>query len=429
MNFLSKKGSSLEYNLMVNNFNGILQALSLNLVIPFASIYAKRLNASDNDIALLNSYPAIFSIAAVFVGTYLFRKFKNKKSITAAFFGMGRTFFLIFILIPFLPLWLQPGLFVFLYGMMNFPNSIANMGWQSYLGDLFSNTWRGRAFSKRSSISNIAALVVTLLTGCMLNFIPHNNTERIHLYQMFFFLAFVVAIFEVYSFTRHRLDKNSKQLETITEMNDKPWYLKLKEIFNIIRKDKKFIDFSICVTAFSFTWQMGWPIFFTYEFNILHSNEFWTSIESTVSFIAQAIAFILWQKFSEKKGNSYAIFAATLFMAFCPFFYMMSTKIYQVAIFTVVTGAATAGTVLLLSNNLYESAPDKNRTVYIGFYTIITNITLMFAPILGMKLKDMFNIYIALLIVGILRILSALTFLIRYKKYKNSTGSKIVRNP
>ena len=38
----------------------------------------------------------------------------------------------------------------------------------------------------------------------------------------------------------------------------------------------------------------------------------------------------------------------------------------------------------------------KNRTVYIAFYTIITNITLIVAPLLGMQLKHLFNIYIAL---------------------------------
>ena len=148
MNFLSKHKSTLEYNLQVNNINGILQSLSINLVLPFANMYAKRLNATDNDIALLSSYPAVFSIIAVLIGTYIYRKNSNKKKVTATFFGLGRCFFLVFILIPFLPLYLQPGLFVFLYGMMNFPISIANMGWQSYLGDLFPNHWRGRAFSK-----------------------------------------------------------------------------------------------------------------------------------------------------------------------------------------------------------------------------------------------------------------------------------------
>lgn len=417
--FNKKSNSNLEYNLHINNVNGILQAFCLNLVLPFASLYAKRLNATDNDIALLNSYPALFCILSVFLGTHLFRKYTNKKMLTTVFFCLGRIFFLVFIFIPFLPAWIQPGVFVLLYGAMNFPNSIATMGWQSYLGDLFSDKWRGRAFSKRSSLSNFSALVITLLTGNLLYYIPKNNTERIHLYQMFFVIAFCFALFEIYSFTLHKLDKSNKQIEVITVSKEESWRIKFKNIYDMLKENKAFFDFSICILLFHFAWQMGWPLFFSYEVDILHSNESWTSLTNTVSFIVQAATFPLWQKLAEKKGNNFTIFWAILFMACCPFFYMISSSMYHVVAFTIITGSATAGTTLLLLNTLYETSPDENRTVFIAVYTVLTNITLIFAPIIGMKLKNFTNIWIALCIVGILRLFSAFSFYFRYKKYKD----------
>lgn len=421
MKFLSKHKSILEYNLQINNINGILQSFSINLVLPFANLYAKRLNATDNDIALISSYPAIFCIFAVFLGTYLFRRSNNKKNLTATFFGIGRSFFLVFMLIPFLPLWMQPGLFVFLFGMMNFPISIANMGWQSYLADLFPDQWRGRAFSKRNSLSTAAALIVTFATGTLLYYIPHNNNERIQLYQVFFFIAFILAGLEIYSLTLHKQDKSNKQVETVTYFKDANIYNQLKGMFKIVYSNKKFLNFCFCVVIFHFAWQIGWPLFFSYEFDVLHSNEFWTSIISTVSFICQSIGFIYWQKYSEKKGNTYVMFVAAFLMAFCPFLYLMATHIYQVVFFNLITATAYAGTFLMLANNLYETAPDENRTVYIAFYTIITNITLIVAPILGMQLKHAFNIYTALFIVGVLRIIAGFVFYLRYRKYKKSS--------
>lgn len=418
MKLFNKSKSILEYNLSVNNINGILQALSINLVIPFASLYTKRLNGTDNDIALLNSYPAIFSILAVFIGSYLFRKFKNKKRVTALFYGFGRSFFLLFVLIPFLPVWLQPGLFVLLYGAMNFPNSIATMGWQSYMADIFSETWRGRAFSKRSTISTISALIVTLITGQLLFYIPKSDNERIRFYQLFFVVAFIIAIFEVYSLTKYKLDKNNKQVETITEFKNSSILSSFKNIIKITTSNRKFLDYCICAVIFHFAWQMGWPLFFSYEVDVLHSNESWTSLITTVSCIAQAITFPLWQKLSEKKGNEFSIFLAIFIMGITPFMYMLSTNIIHVVIFNLVTGSAIAGTTLLLLNNLYESAPNENRTLYIGIYTVLTNITLMIAPILGMNLKHVTNIYIALFVVGTLRLLSSAAFYIRYKGYK-----------
>ncbi len=413
--------SALDYNLAINNLNGILQALSINLVMPFASLYTKRLNGTDNDIALLNAYPSIFSILAVFLGTYLFRRYKNKKKVTALFFSFGRAFFLLFVFIPFLPAWLRPGLFVLLYGAMSFPNSIANMGWQSYLADLFPEKWRGRAFSTRSSLSTISALVVTLITGNLLYFIPKNDGQRIKLYQIFFILAFIIAIFEVLSFIRHRLDKNNKQVETITEFSNEPLLKRLKNIYELVKSNRRFLDYCICVIIFHFAWQMGWPLFFTYEYDILHSNEFWSSLIATVSCIAQAITFPIWQRFSEKKGNAFVITIAIFLMGVTPFFYLISTHISHIVLLNIVTGSAVAGTTLLLLNSLYEAAPNKDRTLYIAVYTVITNTTLMFSPLLGMKLKGLTNIDTALLIVGILRLLSAVVFYFRYLKYKKAS--------
>lgn len=419
--FKKLRKNNLEYNLSINNINGLLQALSLNLVLPFASLYTKRLNGTDNDIAFLNSYPSIFSIIAVFLGTYLFRKYKNKKKITAIFFGFGRSFFLLFVFIPFLPVSLRPGLFVLLYGAMSFPNSIANMGWQSYIADLFPEGWRGRAISKRNSLSTISALIITLITGNLLYYIPKNNNQRINLYQIFFIIAFMVSIFEITSFMKHRLDYNNKQVETITEFHDEPLLTRIRKIYKVIVGNKKFLDYCICVVAFHFAWQMGWPLFFSYEVDILHSNESWTAIIGTVSFISQAIAFPLWQKLSEKKGNAISITFSIFIMSLTPFLYLVSTHIYHIALFNIATGAAIAGTTLLLLNSLYEAAPNENRTLYIAVYTVLTNITLMFAPILGVKLKALTNIYTALFIVGILRLASTIFFYLRYLKYKKAS--------
>jgi MFS family permease len=389
--------------------------------MPFASLYTKRLNGTDNDIALLNSYPSIFSILAVFLGTYLFRKFRNKKKVTAIFFGLGRAFFLLFVFIPFLPPSMRPGMFVLLYGAMSFPNSLANMGWQSFIGDLFPESWRGRAISKRSTLSTISALIITLITGNMLYYIPKNDTQRINLYQIFFILAFIVSIFEIYSFIKHKLDKNNKQIETITEFINEPALVKFKNIIKLVVDNRRFLDYCICVVLFHFAWQMGWPLFFTYEYDILHSNESWSSIITTVSFISQAITFPLWQKLSEKKGNDFAIYIPITLMGITPFLYLISTHIAHVALFNIISGAAVAGTTLLLLSNLYETAPNENRTLYIAVYTVLTNVTLMFAPLLGVKLKALTDLHTALFIVGVLRLLSSVSFYIRYLKSKKAS--------
>ena len=67
---------------------------STNLVVPFAGLYAKRLNANDTHIALLNSYPAIFGILAVLLGIGLFTNNKQKqKLLQYLLFLLGHFFY------------------------------------------------------------------------------------------------------------------------------------------------------------------------------------------------------------------------------------------------------------------------------------------------------------------------------------------------
>ncbi|WP_337961068.1 MFS transporter [Caloramator sp. mosi_1] len=167
---------------------------------------------------------------------------------------------------------------------------------------------------------------------------------------------------------------------------------------------------------FHFTWQMGWPLFLTYEVDYLHTNEFWASIISTINGLAMAFGYRFWGKFSKKHGNSIALTIAAIGMSFAPFMYAMSTKINHVAYFVVITGLSVSGTLLLLINSLYEVAPRENRTSYIAFYNLVTNITLVIAPWVGMRLYQFTTIRTALVIVGILRFISGLLFILRYKR-------------
>jgi Na+/melibiose symporter-like transporter len=398
--------------------NGVFQSLSLNMIGPFASLFARRLNASDYEIGLLNSYPGLFCIFAMFLGTFLFRKYKNKERVTTLFFVLGRFFFLVFIFIPLLPAYLQPGLFVLLYGFMNFPNAIPNMGWQSYLGDLFSDVWRGRAFSRRSSLSLIAALVVTLVGGNLLFFIPKNEPQRIHMYQYFFVISLLFGIIEIYYFTRHKLDKSNTQVETITELSDEPLVKRLKVISGMLWSNKAFVIFCLCAVFFQFGWVIGWPLFFTYEMDILHSNESLASFSSTFACLIQAFAFPVWQKLCERKGNTFIIIICAFLLALTPLFYLVAKNMYYIIAFQTVSATATAGITLLLMNNLFEVCPDKNRTTYIGVYTVLLNIAIVIAPIIGMNIKQIFNLRDALVVVAILRTLSGIAFVLRYRLSK-----------
>lgn len=399
-----------EKNMFYNNLNGILQVISMNLVTSFAGLFIKRLNAGDNLVSLLNSLPAFFSVVAIIFGTSLVSSCKNKKRATSISYFLTRSFYLLMALVPFLPQNYRALSFVILYGALNFPGSIANFLWQSFLADTFRPSIRGRVLSIRNSLSTITGTVTTLITGFTLASLASSNEKVISFYQIVFAAAFIIGILEVWALYSHKEDNNAEFKEVVTTGANLSFSF-VKEALT----HKKYTMFLIAVICFHFAWQMGWPLFLTYEVETLHTNEMWSGIISTVSGISMAVGYAFWRKFSEKRGNNLALAILAVGMATTPIFYTITTSIHQVAYFTIIAGFSTSGILLVLLNTLYEVSPRENRTSYIALYNLVTNLTLIIAPWIGMRLYQLTTMKFALLTVGILRLASSLMFLAKPK--------------
>lgn len=70
-------------------------------------------------------------------------------------------------------------------------------------------------------------------------------------------------------------------------------------------------------------------------------------------------------------------------------------------------------------NDMLECLPEENRTVSIGIYNTVTQITMFIAPILGVAMYRKFGIENAMYIGTAFRTAGSVLFLMRYLKRKN----------
>jgi len=406
-----------EFNISINNYNGIFQIVALNLVVPFAAIFAKRLDASDFQVALLSSLPAIVSVGAIIPGAIFMQKCGNKKNATGKFFMIARTFYICFALVPFAAKEYRASLFILLYGLMNLPGSIALVSWQSFIARLFPPHMRAQALALRNSISTFVGTGTTLLAGWLLYAIPRDNAQRIELYQVFFVAAFIFATLEIYLFYKHKElhEEECAASELCLSINP---MLRFKNALAELKSNKAFVSFSICAFVFHISWYMALPLFSLYEIDYLHSNEVWTSLIAATSAISSAVAYPYWSKLVYKRGNILPLSISIFGMAATPLLYSISHSLFMLLPICILAGLTSSGMLLIMLNTVYEVSPAKNRTMYIAYFNTMTNIVLATAPFIGIALKNALNIYAALVIAGIARILSSLIFYIKYKKEK-----------
>ncbi|MCT4542571.1 MAG: MFS transporter [Vallitalea sp.] len=411
----SKKNSTkdiTDYNIKINIVNGIAFAISLNLVKPYFAKFLERLGGNDYYFALLNSLPALLSVFAFLPGAILIESAKSKTKVTSKFLISQKLIYLLIAIIPFLGNVNKPFLFVLLIGLMNFPGSIAIMGYQSSIGDIFNSSNLGRAMSLRNRYSDVFRLIFSLLAGQALSIIPKTPEDTIKLYQLFFVLAFVFGCIEFIALLKFKNKKDKEEIHKEKYLN--VFVSTVKDI----PKQKKLISFIICSLMFHFGWQMGWPLFSIYSIKYLHADEFWLSIITIVSGISSIFSSTLWAKFADKKGNSFALALATLGMSITPILYVFSKSLIHLAIFNVIVGVSVAGTILILFNLLLEVTPTKNRTIYIAIYNIMISISATIAPLVSVWLKDLTSIYFTLILVAILRLSGSIAFFIRNIRLK-----------
>lgn len=404
-----RKFSIQDYNIIYYALNGILFNIVVNLYKPFATKFIFRLGGTESHVSLSTSIPGLIAVFVTIPGLILMGNTSDKKKSMVKFFLGSRLFILSFALIPFLPSSLQPMTFVILSSLMNFPESVSSTALQSFSGDIFLEEVRPTAISMRNKFSTLAQIISILIVGRILKGFGDSENGIIMVYQIFFILAFIISLFEIFTF------KKIKETSCAPKLN-----INLKEAFSEIFANKKYNIFLVCSLLFHFGWQMGWPLFSIYQIKYLGADEWWLTLLTVTSSIVMFFSYGYWKKLIHRKGNSFVMSAATLGMAATPILFALSPNLYIITITGLITGFFTAGTVTALLTLLLEVTPEKNRILYIGVHVTLTNITLFLAPTLGDFILNHTSIYLALCASAFFRLIGSIAFFIRNKKITSS---------
>lgn len=406
---MSSRGSDREshnilHNARINIRHGILQSLAASIFQPFTGIFAINLGASNTQIALLSSLPALMSLVSMIPGALFLRRFSQKKRITAGLFLGNRVFMLFVALVPLFSRDARAAWLVVLIGLMNLPGAVANIAWQSLMGDMFLPSERGDVFARRNQWSTLVGFAPTILAGWLLDIIRFPIG-----YQIMFAGAFILALAEVAVFMRLHED-GLPAVPDESPMAALPARRRIAAELDTILSSHLYLRYNLCSFLFHFGWQMGWPLFTIYQVKYLGANNTWTAWFSVTSGIASFATYRWWGRYADRVGNMRGLVFATLGMAINPVFYAVSNKLWMIALFNLSMGFFVAGTVLLLFNSLLEVAPRAHRTRFIAYNNTLIQLSASTAPFIGNLFNDWLGIKGALLVTAGMRMVGTIAF-------------------
>lgn len=394
--------------------NGVASTIVMSMSNNYFALFAIGvLGATNYQVGLISSLPQIIGMFAMILGTAIMSRLPQKKKFTGRSILYTRLFLIGMFFVIYLPIEYRAWTFVILVGLMNLPGSFAMLSWQSFIGDLVSDSRRSGFFSERNRILTIAGMITTLLIGISLQWFDKVNPLP---YQILFLLAFIFGVVEVFYLNRHIEPEEDLMVE--------------KKKFNFgweAYKYKPFIYFLICGLFFNFAWQLAWPLFNIYNIKVAHMTGFWISIITVANQIGQIISFKWWGRMADKHSNSKMLAITALGMATAPFLTILSTNMLYLTFVNFTSGLFVSGTVLLLFNQLLEVTKEENRSSFIAQYNILLAIIGFIAPQVGVYLLHLSSVETAMNIASVLRAVSGGVFLVffLYMKKQYFPNSKI----
>ncbi len=384
---------------------GIIYEIMGNFYKPFAVKFLERIGGGEWAMSLFNSLPGLITLFAVIPGAIFIRKQSSLKYVTMFLILAGRSFLLLMAFIPFLSGEWQVAVFLMLYSLMCFPDAIYQTSYQAFVGKIFRDKDRAYAISTRNKLTVPIITVMTLVIGKVITSLPKTDDQRIMIYQLFFLLAFIFGLLELYVFKSFKVEKEN--------LDDQIHFV---ESLKKVVKNKPFIFFTACSLLFHFGWQMGWPLFNIYTIKTLGADEMWLAIISVSSSVTMFFAYGYWNKVIHKKGNAYVLAINTLGMAVTPLMYILSFNLYILTVTAFLSGIFIAGTTTVLLSGLLEVTPEADRVTYLAIYSTLTNLSLAIAPLIGHWFLEINGIAFALVMTAIFRIFGSLAFFYRNKK-------------
>lgn len=409
----------LERNIRINVYHGVASILALNMASPFVGIFAVKLGASEFQVGLLSSAPALVSLLSMIPGGKFIDGKSKKQRTVAAFILAQKVFYLFMATIPFFTPDKRAWLLVLAATAMNAPASIANVGWQAFISRLVPASKRAAAFASRNRIMNIVGTVVVLLTGRMIDIIGFPIG-----YQVAFAGTFLFTLLEIRVF--NAIDESTVDLPTMPgavastdapaipspESSEKTGLLQLirRDIAGIV-KHGPFIRYTVASIAFYMSWQTPWPLFTLYQTKVLNANNMWVSLLNLANTSGSLVGYGFWVKKMNKYGNLRTLFMSSVLIFIVPLAYALSKSLAMVAGFNMLTGAVFSGVNLALFNTLLEVTPEDNKATYIAYYTTAVNASAIFAPMIGVGLLNAFGYFWAFMICAAMRFVASFGFL------------------
>lgn len=409
------EGVFLQYITSINGFG-------LNL-------YATNMGATDSQIGIIQMVPNIVACAALLPLGILADRLKSTKTIpmlTLLVMCAGYAF------LGSVPALGERRMELFFVSLAFTAGALAiyNAQWQAMFGAAVSLRQRNDVYAFRNQFMFVIGILAPVICGILMGRC-HTADGKLLVLRSFFYLCAVCVLLQAAAIKKIpvKQQEEGKAPAEAGKASSRFSVSDLLEAITSVGKNKALRWFFVPVVFFYITWQLDWSMWYLGQVKYCKMSEMTLSICNGVFNIGQLAAVGMIAKVVRKKSPDFALISAGIGFCFCPVIMILVPHLplaYRGVTFIVlmtVLNAPQCAVALCTVQILLNAAPEKNRSLLISLFTMMTTLTNSVLPLLGVRLytalgADLTALYRFNLIDLGVRILSTFGLIWRYQKAK-----------
>ena len=387
---------------------GVLSGSAVN----FLNVYATRLGASGFQIGLLGATSAIVNlIFAIPVMGWLEKRPVGKAVFwTSVFYRLG---FLLWIPLP----WLfsnqgQVWALILITLLMGIPLTALTVGFNALFAAAVPTNWRAHVAGIRNVVLSPTFIISSLGSGYLLNHMPFTSG-----YQVVFAIGFLGAMmssFHLYFIQpltlRHTLAEQPQQKPSTRSERSKHrrnWHTNIRaDIWQT-----PFRSILLVLLAFHIAQYLPIPLFPLYFVRKLNLNDSQIGTGMAAFYLSVLIGSTQLARLTHRLDHKRVTAFGVLGMSIYPALLALARGFGLYMVTSILGGFAWAMVGGALINYLLDKVPAEERPPYLAWYNIILNAAILFGSLLGPILANQIGLSTALILFGVLRLLSGLAIL------------------
>jgi MFS family permease len=336
--------------------------------------YALMLGADDFHLGLLTGLTALSTIGSL-LGARWVGILGRRKALAIASSVTGRLLWGLLCALPFLGLSLPTQLALF-FATVAVANTLVNLSgtaWLSWMTDLVGIERRGRYFGIRNTILGAVGMAVTYGAGWAFDRFVARGARAGGLAAIFGVAVFFAALAGFVLGRQWEPQLRGERPIPLHETMRRPF------------GDRRFRRLLLFLTLWSAATGIAGPFFAPHMIKNLGMSFSAIAFYSIVAGILNLGTLPIWGKVIDRIGNRPVLVVNLLGVSYLPLLWLFAGpgRLFPIWIDAALTGLCWPGFTLALFNLVLATAPEENRTAYLGMHSMVVGVSTFVASLVG----------------------------------------------